>query len=57
MTGSIPTIGTAPSAWHSRRDADRDVLAAVGAADDPEWGGRQMPSHWGNQALNIVNQS
>ena len=33
------------------------LLAAVGAADDPSGGGRQMPSHWGNQALHIVNQS
>jgi len=33
------------------------LLAAVGAADDPSAGGRQMPSHWGNSALHIVNQS
>lgn len=37
--------------------AEDQLLQAVGAADDPSSGGRQMPSHWSSRKLHIVTQS
>ena len=33
------------------------MLQAVGSADDPASGGRQMPAHWGYPTLNVVTQT
>src|SRR6266550_8714737 len=42
------SLGTAPTEM---------LLAAVGAAEDPASGGRQMPSHWSAPQLHIVSSS
>ena len=36
---------------------EEQLLQAVGAAEDPASGGRQMPSHWSSRKFNIVTPS
>ncbi len=44
----VLALGVSPTAM---------LLQAVGSADDPASGGRQMPCHWGDAARHIVTQS
>jgi 2-oxoisovalerate dehydrogenase E1 component len=38
-------------------NAYHQLLASVGSGEDPNSGGRQMPSHWSSRELNIVSRS
>ena len=56
-TGFSPTIAIARFCLALGVSPYDMMLQAVGAADDPASGGRQMPTHWSSRSLHIVSTS